>query len=86
MGGGDEAGAWRKDCAAGRGCGHRDEAARERDVDAVILFSGDGDFFHALDRVKQTTGKKIFVCGFRGTVSNALRRESVDHLHLIDVE
>ncbi|CEM00026.1 unnamed protein product [Vitrella brassicaformis CCMP3155] len=57
-----------------------------RDVDAVILFSGDGDFFHALDRVKQTTGKKIFVCGFRGTVSNALRRESVDHLHLIDVE
>ncbi|CEM27783.1 unnamed protein product [Vitrella brassicaformis CCMP3155] len=62
------------------------EAARERDVDAVILFSGDGDLVHALYSVQQTTDTRIFVCGFRGTVSNALRRGPIDLLHFIDVE
>jgi len=62
------------------------ETGAKKKVDAIILFAGDGVFLPALKRVKQTTRKYVFVCGFGKSVSPNLRpngRGLVDKICII---
>jgi uncharacterized LabA/DUF88 family protein len=46
--------------------------ACENEYDTLVLVAGDGDFADAVQYVKERCRKRIFVCGFSGTISNRL--------------
>lgn len=46
--------------------------ACENQFDVLVLLAGDGDFTDAVKYVKENRHKRVYVIGFRGTISNRL--------------
>lgn len=60
------------------------EAAKH--ADCIALFTGDGDFKYAVERIQKTTGAYVVVFSVLDTVSDELRRQADRFVNLADLK
>ena len=56
-----------------------------KEVDGIILFTGDSDFQYLIKKLKDT-GKKVVIFSSRKTISWEIKLEATDYIYLEDIK
>jgi uncharacterized LabA/DUF88 family protein len=56
-----------------------------KEIDEIILFTGDSDFQYLIKKLKDI-GKKVIIFSSRKTISWEIKLEATEHIYLEDIK